>query len=114
MWEKTTIPHLKIIYYLAIVLIPFLMKSRPGYICCLSACLCLSLNLSAQKTVTYYGQTFKLDTLYPATGSTGMTTPWHAVYRPDDSLSATPPPAYKLLDTHSGHIATLHHSARPN
>ncbi|HEX9510714.1 MAG TPA: PQQ-dependent sugar dehydrogenase [Puia sp.] len=78
------------------------MKSRPGYICCLSACLCLSLNLSAQKTVTYYGQTFKLDTLYPATGSTGMNTPWEVVYGPDDSLWVTAAHDYKIWKIHPG------------
>jgi len=78
------------------------MKSRPIYTCSLLACLCLSLNLPAQMTVTYYGQTFKIDTLYPATGSTGMNTPWEVVYGPDDSLWVTAAHDYKIWKIHPG------------
>jgi PQQ-dependent dehydrogenase (s-GDH family) len=62
----------------------------------LFACLCLSLNLSAQTTVTYFGQTFIIDTLYPASGTTGMSSPWEIVYGPDDSLWVTASHDYKI------------------
>jgi PQQ-dependent dehydrogenase (s-GDH family) len=52
--------------------------------------------------VTYYGQTFKIDTLYPATGSTGMNTPWEVVYGPDDSLWVTAAHDYKVWKIHPG------------
>jgi hypothetical protein len=67
------------------------MKNRHTYPFCLFACLCfcISLRLSAQTTLTYYNQAFIIDTLYPATGTTGMTSPWEIVYGPDDSLWVT-------------------------
>jgi len=63
----------------------------------LSASLCIS-----QHTVTYYGQTFKIDTVYPATGTTGMNTPWEVVYGPDDSLWVTAAHDYKVWKIHPG------------
>ncbi len=62
------------------------MKNGNLFLCCLFLGLCLSLNIFGQTTVTYYNQTFKIDTLYPASGSTGMNSPWEVVYGPDDSL----------------------------
>jgi PQQ-dependent dehydrogenase (s-GDH family) len=52
--------------------------------------------------VTYYGQTFKIDTLYPATGTAGMNTPWEVVYGPDDSLWVTAAHDYKVWKIHPG------------
>jgi PQQ-dependent dehydrogenase (s-GDH family) len=80
------------------------MKNRHTYPFCLFACLCLciSLRLSAQTTVTYYNQAFIVDTLYPATGSTGMTSPWEIVYGPDDSLWVTASHDYKIWKIHPG------------
>jgi PQQ-dependent dehydrogenase (s-GDH family) len=77
------------------------MKSRPLRIFCLCACLCLPPSIWAQ-TVTYYGQSFKIDTLYPATGSTGMSSPWEVVYGPDDSLWVTASHDYKIWKIHPG------------
>jgi aldose sugar dehydrogenase len=65
-------------------------------------CLCLSLNISAQTTLTYYNQTFLIDTLYPATGSTGMSSPWEVLYGPDDSLWVTASHDYKIWKIHPG------------
>ena len=65
-------------------------------------CLCTTLNLFAQKTLTYYTQSFKIDTLYPATGSTGMNSPWEVVYGPDDSLWVTASHDYKVYKVHPG------------
>lgn len=66
------------------------------------ACLCPSSFSFAQQTVTYYGQTFKIDTLYPASGVTGMNTPWEIVYGPDDSLWVTAAHDYKVWKIHPG------------
>lgn len=111
---KSTIPDLKNIYYFVVapnraVWCPnpsSSMKSRHPYVYCLIGCLCLSLKLLAQTTVTYYGQTFKIDTLYPATGSTGMNTPWEVVYGPDDSLWVTAAHDYKIWKIHPGNKGT--------
>jgi hypothetical protein len=75
-----------------------------GRLACLSACLCLSATvpLAAQTTLTYYSQTFKIDTLYPATGTTGMTSAWEMVYGPDDSLWVTASHDYKIWKIHPG------------
>jgi aldose sugar dehydrogenase len=80
------------------------MKNSQPYRLGLFACLCLSsaFSLSAQSTVTYYNQSFKIDTLYPATGSTGMTSPWEVVYGPDDSLWVTASHDYKVWKIHPG------------
>jgi PQQ-dependent dehydrogenase (s-GDH family) len=84
------------------------MKNRQTWsyalLACLFACLCLcaSQSLSAQTTLTYYNQTFKIDTLYPATGSTGMSSPWEMVYGPDDSLWVTASHDYKIWKIHPG------------
>jgi PQQ-dependent dehydrogenase (s-GDH family) len=80
------------------------MKNRQTYLFGLFACLCLSLpfSLFAQSTVTWYNQSFKIDTLYPATGSTGMTSPWEVVYGPDDSLWVTASHDYKVWKIHPG------------
>ena len=84
------------------------MKSRNLFSCCQVACLCLYLTTFTQlpaftqQTVTYYGQTFKIDTLYPATGSTGMNSPWEVVYGPDDSLWVTASHDYKIWKIHPG------------
>jgi len=66
------------------------------FLCCLFASLCLSLNGSAQMAVTYFGQSFIIDTLYPASGTTGMSSPWEIVYGPDDSLWVTASHDYKV------------------
>jgi PQQ-dependent dehydrogenase (s-GDH family) len=65
-------------------------------------CLCASLNLPAQTTLTWYDQTFRIDTLYPATGSSGMNSPWEILYGPDDSLWVTESHGYKLYKIHPG------------
>jgi quinoprotein glucose dehydrogenase len=84
------------------------MKSLNPLSTCLVACLCLSLTIFvhldgiAQRNVTYYGQTFKIDTLYPATGSTGMNSPWEVLYGPDDSLWVTASHDYKIWKIHPG------------
>ncbi|HEV2482749.1 MAG TPA: PQQ-dependent sugar dehydrogenase [Puia sp.] len=80
------------------------MKNRQLFHACLFLlpCLCTTLNLSAQKTLTYYSQSFKIDTLYPATGSTGMNSPWEVVYGPDDSLWVTASHDYKIYKIHPG------------
>jgi len=62
----------------------------------LLAGLCVTLNASAQSTLTYYNQTFTIDTLYPATGNTGMNSPWEVLYGPDDSLWVTASHDYKI------------------
>jgi PQQ-dependent dehydrogenase (s-GDH family) len=77
------------------------MKNRRSAYC-LFACLCLSIHLSAQTTVTYYNQTFKIDTLYPATGTTGMNSPWEVLYGPDDSLWVTESHNYRIWKIHPG------------
>ncbi|HZE85775.1 MAG TPA: PQQ-dependent sugar dehydrogenase [Puia sp.] len=78
------------------------MKNGSAFSCYVVLCLCLSLNTIAQKTATYYNQTFKIDTLYPATGSTGMNSPWEVVYGPDDSLWVTEAHNYKIWKIHPG------------
>ena len=65
-------------------------------------CLCATLTLSAQTTLTYYNQSFKIDTLYPATGTTGMTSAWEMVYGPDNSLWVTASHDYKIWKIHPG------------
>ncbi|HEY4335218.1 MAG TPA: PQQ-dependent sugar dehydrogenase [Puia sp.] len=65
-------------------------------------CLCASLNLPAQTTLTWYDQAFRIDTLYPATGSTGMNSPWEVLYGPDDSLWVTESHGYKVYKIHPG------------
>ena len=74
----------------------------PRFHCLLLPCLCFTLNMSAQTTLTYYTQTFKIDTLYPASGSTGMNSPWEVVYGPDDSLWVTASHDYKIYKIHPG------------
>jgi PQQ-dependent dehydrogenase (s-GDH family) len=79
------------------------MKNRHFFTCLfLLPCLCTTLNLSAQTTLTYYSQSFKIDTLYPATGSTGMNSPWEVLYGPDDSLWVTASHDYKIYKIHPG------------
>lgn len=68
----------------------------------LFAGLCLPFCASSQTTVTWYGQTFKIDTLYPAVGTTGMNSPWEVVYGPDDSLWVTASHDYKVWKIHPG------------
>src|SRR6185437_1634550 len=81
-------------------------RSKPmknsHFLCCLFASLCLSLNGSAQMAVTYFGQSFIIDTLYPASGTTGMSSPWEIVYGPDDSLWVTASHDYKVYKIHPG------------
>jgi aldose sugar dehydrogenase len=84
------------------------MKNRQtwpyGLFACLYACLCLcaSVPLSAQTTLTFYNQAFKIDTLFPATGSAGMNSPWEVLYGPDDSLWVTASHDYKIWKIHPG------------
>src|ERR1700748_3782674 len=80
------------------------MKNRRLFYICLFIlpCLCTTLNLFAQTTLTYYTQTFKIDTLYPASSSTGMNSPWEVVYGPDDSLCVTASHDYKIYKIHPG------------
>ena len=76
------------------------MKSSSLYASGLVVCLCAGIQSSAQHTVTYYGQAFKIDTLYPASGTTGMNTPWEIIYGPDDSLWVTAAHDYKVWKIH--------------
>jgi PQQ-dependent dehydrogenase (s-GDH family) len=92
----------KLYIILSGALILSLMKSLHPYAFYLVVCLCLHLCTSAQKTATYYNQAFKIDTLFPATGSTGMNTPWEVVYGPDDSLWVTEAKNYKVWKIHPG------------
>src|SRR5260221_3868697 len=69
-------------------------------------CLCLSLNLTAQITKTWYNQSFVIDNLYPATGSTGLNSPWEVLYGPDDSLWVTESHDYKVWKIHAGNQGT--------
>jgi len=80
------------------------MKNQHSFSCGLFACLCLylSLDLSAQSTLTFYSQAFRIDTLYPATGSAGMNSPWEVLYGPDDSLWVTESHNYKIWKIHPG------------
>ena len=78
------------------------MKNLYPYAYGVAVCLSIHVHASAQKTVTYYNQTFKIDTLYPATGSTGMNTPWEVVYGPDDSLWVTEAHNYIVWKIHPG------------
>ena len=78
------------------------MKSGLFFPGVIVVCLCLPLISVAQTTVTYYNQTFKIDTLYPATGSTGMSSPWEVVYGPDDSLWVTESHNYNIWKIHPG------------
>jgi PQQ-dependent dehydrogenase (s-GDH family) len=78
------------------------MKNGNQFLCCLLIGLCYTLNAVGQMTVTYYNQTFKIDTLYPATGNTGMNSPWEVVYGPDDSLWVTASHDYLIWKIHPG------------
>lgn len=77
------------------------MRTAYLFLVCLVVGLCLYLTASAQ-TVTFYDQTFKIDTLYPKTGTTGMSSPWEIVYGPDDSLWVTESQNYKIWKIHPG------------
>src|SRR5882724_4992226 len=48
------------------------------------------------QTVTIQNQTFKIDTLYPASGTTGLNFPWEVTYGPDDSLWVTEAHGYTI------------------
>jgi PQQ-dependent dehydrogenase (s-GDH family) len=78
------------------------MKSSILFAYGLGICLSPPLLSIAQHTVTYYNQTFKVDTLYPPSGITGMNTPWEMVYGPDDSLWVTAAHDYKIWKIHPG------------
>ncbi|HEY4289488.1 MAG TPA: PQQ-dependent sugar dehydrogenase [Puia sp.] len=80
------------------------MKNSHSSLFCLFTflCLCLSLKLAAQTTLTYYDQSFAIDTLYPASGSAGMNSPWEVLYGPDDSLWVTESHAYRVWKIHPG------------
>ena len=78
------------------------MRNGNTYTGVLLLCLCLSLNLTAQQTLTFYTQSFRIDTLYPATGTTGMSSPWEVVYGPDDSLWVTESHGYRVWKIHPG------------
>jgi PQQ-dependent dehydrogenase (s-GDH family) len=78
------------------------MKNGLPFFYYLFLCLCLSFDTIGQKTVTYYNQSFKIDTLYPASGSTGMNSPWEVVYGPDDSLWVTESHNYKIWKINPG------------
>jgi PQQ-dependent dehydrogenase (s-GDH family) len=62
---------------------------------------CLS-ESGISQTVTYYNQTFKIDTLYPKAGGKGMNSPWELIYGPDDSLWVTEAHNYKIWKIHPG------------
>jgi aldose sugar dehydrogenase len=61
--------------------------------------LILCLQASAQ-TYTVNGQVFKVDTLYPSSGTTGLNAPWEITYGPDDSLWVTEAKGYKVWKIH--------------
>lgn len=58
------------------------------------------------QTVTYNGQTFKIDTLYPLydipSHNKGLSFPWELTYGPDDSLWITEAHAYRVWKIHPG------------
>jgi PQQ-dependent dehydrogenase (s-GDH family) len=55
-----------------------------------------SANILFSQSFTYYKQVFKVDTLYPSTGTKGMNSAWELVYGPDDSLWVTESHNYKV------------------
>jgi quinoprotein glucose dehydrogenase len=59
-------------------------------------------DLVFSQSFTYYKQVFKVDTLYPASGTTGMNSAWELVYGPDDSLWVTESHNYKVWKIHPG------------
>src|SRR4051794_16843813 len=63
---------------------------------CLVFSLCGTLG-SFSQTVTIQNQTFKIDTLYPKTGTTGLNFPWEVTYGPDDSLWVTESHGYTIV-----------------
>ena len=84
------------------------MKSSFLYAYSLVACLCTSLCTIAQQTVAYYGQTFKIDTLYPASGTTGMNTPWEMVYGPDSIGYVKREPVGEVVQVSQGNATQSH------
>jgi len=65
-------------------------------ITCLLVSLCGTLGSFGQ-TVTIQNQAFKIDTLYPKTGTTGLNFPWEVAYGPDDSLWITESHGYTIV-----------------
>ena len=63
---------------------------------CLLFSLCGTLGSFCQ-TVTIQNQTFKIDTLYPKTGTSGLNFPWEVTYGPDDSLWVTTAHGYTIV-----------------
>src|SRR4051812_25285793 len=82
---------------------------------CLMALLLPLFSLS--QTVTISSQVFKIDTLYPSSGTTGLNFPWEITYGPDDSLWVTEARGYKVWKIHprnKGSRAILDVSADKN
>ncbi len=65
-----------------------------------SACLLVSLIGTVGsfcQTVIIQNQAFKIDTLYPKTGTAGLSFPWELTYGPDDSLWVTEAHGYTIV-----------------
>ena len=69
------------------------------------ACICLSVGVHGQ-VVSFNGQYFKIDTLYPLydmpAHNQGMSYPWEITYGPDDSLWITEAHRYRIWKIHPG------------
>ncbi|HEY4147442.1 MAG TPA: PQQ-dependent sugar dehydrogenase [Chitinophagaceae bacterium] len=71
------------------------MKTTILYTTCIIVSLTGTLGVACQ-TVTIQNQSFKIDTLYPKTGTTGLNFPWELTYGPDDSLWVTEAHGYLI------------------
>ncbi|HTQ28211.1 MAG TPA: PQQ-dependent sugar dehydrogenase [Puia sp.] len=76
---------------------------KPGL---LVLCLLLLSAVCFSQVVTFNGQTFKIDTLYPLydipAHNKGLSFPWEITYGPDDSLWITEAHGYKIWKIHPG------------
>jgi PQQ-dependent dehydrogenase (s-GDH family) len=74
--------------------------------CALVALLLLFTTLTSAQVVTYNGQAFKIDTLYPLydipSHNRGLSFPWEITYGPDDSLWVTEAHGYRIWKIHPG------------
>jgi len=77
------------------------MKTYIPYSTCILLSLCGTISSHCQ-TVTIQNQTFKIDTLYPKTGTTGLDFPWEVTYGPDDSLWVTEAHGYTIVKVNPG------------
>jgi len=74
--------------------------------CLLIPFLAIMASASFSQVVTFNGQTFKIDTLYPQydipSHNKGLSFPWEITYGPDDSLWVTEAHGYKIWKIHPG------------